>query len=931
MDEKLGHYRVLEQIGSGGMGVVYLARDERLQRDVAIKVLPPDSLADDDARRRFRREALALSRLNHPNIATIHDFNTFDGVDVLVMEHIPGQGLDELIKRSGPLPEQEIARMGVALATALEAAHDHGIIHRDLKPGNVRMTPDGRLKVLDFGLARALRPEPEATTVTATGSLFAGTLPYMAPEQLTGDELDARTDIYAAGAVLYELATGSRLYPDLPTPRLMGAILEAPVPQPRHLNPRISSELERIITKALEKSPALRYQSARELAIDLTRLEPTSVRRAAEMRPAPRRRTFVIVALVALVAAIVGVFVARYRWTPSSPVPRGSIVIADFSNGTGDPGLADAIRAGLFVQLQQSSYGEVVSRERVFDALRRMQRPPTSLDADTLREVCVREGIPILLAGSIQRRGEVTRVDARALNPASGDVLFNEFVQFRDASETFDNIDALARSVRRRLGEPLSGIQQHNEPLAKVTTRSLKGLEQYSRAAELFARGDPDAALPFLRASLEVDPDFAMAHRLLARVYETLGNGSGEREHLTRAYELRNNLTERERRHVEASYFRGLGQYERAVASLTALTTLYPDDAEGHYDLAIALRDEGDISKAIKELETTIARAPHVTAAYGELVLLLTRSSNYSRAREVLQEAERRSIGGARITWGRGMLLLGEGRVDDARAQFSLLETQGDVFRNLARFYQAVADTYEGRFSRGAERLEQDALLDERDRNTVAELRRRHLLARIALVRGNLPEVRRQLGYVLRAGDENLGAEELRGAAMLLARIGSVREARVIVDKLGSLQQQASSGFARSCRDSAAGELAIAEGQTRRGEELLRIAAAEYPRSDITDGLARALTAAKDWSRARAEWDRLIASPGEAFQEGFAADWVLAHAERARVEQRLGDLQAAERDYATFFRLWARADDVPPKRAAEANARPLESPGSASH
>jgi tetratricopeptide (TPR) repeat protein len=715
----------------------------------------------------------------------------------------------------------------------------------------------------------------------------------------------------------------------------MGAILEQPVPQPRMLNPAISPELERIIVKSLEKDPALRYQSARELGIDLKRLAPTTARTTAPI-PRVRVRPRHVLSLLALVAVAVALtaWLGRGRWSAGTPaIPQGAMVIADFTNDTGDQGLSDAIRAGLSVQLQQSPYGNVVSRERVFDALRRMQRPTASLDADTLRELCVREGIPILLAGSIQGRGGVTRVDARAVNPASGAILFNEFVQFTDASATFDSIDALAQAVRQRLGEPLSGIEQHNEPLAKVTTRSLDGLEQYSRAADLFAGGDPDAALPFLRAALELDPDFAMAHRLLARVYETLGNGTGEREHLARAYELRNKLTERERRQVEASYFRGRGEYERAAETLSALTAMYPSDGEALYELAIAYRDAGEAAKAAKALETTIARAPHITAAYGDLLLLLARSSQYSRARQVYDDAQRRHIEGPRIIWGLGMLLTGEGRIDDARAQFSRLETQGDVFGNLARFYQAMADTYEGRFERAVERLERDVLLDRRDRNTVAELKRRDLLARIAFVRGRFEEVRRQLNLVLAAGDENLGVEELRRVATLFARTGRVSDARAAVDRLGSLQQQTDSAFARSCHDSAAGELAIAEGDPRRGVELLQVAQAQYARSDIILGLARALTVAKHWTSARAEWDRVLASPGEIFQEGFAAEWVLAHADRARVEHALGDDQAARRDYSAFFSLWAGADDLPPKRAAAADARALEiqAPASVPH
>ena len=271
--QALSHYRVLEEIGAGGMGVLYRAHDERLDRDVAVKVLPPGTLTDETSRKRFRKEALLLSRLNHPNIETIHDFDTQDGVDFLVMEYIPGVTLDEQLAK-GALSEKEIARLGIQLADGLSAAHEQGVLHRDLKPGNLRVTPDGRLKILDFGLAKLLHPPSEtaATESLSETQAGAGTLPYMAPEQLLGEKVDARTDIYGLGAVLYEMATGRRPFPEIQKSRLTDAILHQNPHLPGALNHRISPGLERIIVKALDKDPEHRYQSAKELRVDLARL-----------------------------------------------------------------------------------------------------------------------------------------------------------------------------------------------------------------------------------------------------------------------------------------------------------------------------------------------------------------------------------------------------------------------------------------------------------------------------------------------------------------------------------------------------------------------------------------------------------------------------------------------------------------------------------
>jgi len=268
----LGHYRIVEKIGEGGMGVVYRAHDERLDRDVALKLLPAGALANVAAVKSFRKEAQALSKLNHPNIATIHDFDVQDGFNFLVMEYVYGATLSRKIA-AGPLSAKEVIRLGTQLAQGLQAAHSKGVIHRDLKPSNLAVTSDCRLKILDFGLARFSESvDPNLTQTSVDPSPAAGTLPYMAPELLQGQPADERTDIYAAGAVLYEMSTGQRLFPDKHGARLMDAILHRSVPPPRDLDNRVSAELQDIIQKALDKDPDRRYQSAKELKVDLQRL-----------------------------------------------------------------------------------------------------------------------------------------------------------------------------------------------------------------------------------------------------------------------------------------------------------------------------------------------------------------------------------------------------------------------------------------------------------------------------------------------------------------------------------------------------------------------------------------------------------------------------------------------------------------------------------
>ncbi|MGA2261467.1 MAG: protein kinase [Acidobacteriota bacterium] len=318
----LGHYRILEKVGAGGMGEVYRARDEHLQRDVAIKILPPETMGDESSRKRFHKEALALAKLNHPNIETIFDFDTQSGSDFLVMEYIPGQTVIERLA-TNPLPERDIVRLGIQLAEGLAAAHEQGIVHRDLKPANLLITPEGRFKILDFGLAKLLHPDIATATTESSTCAVAGTLPYMAPEQLSGGAVDSRTDIYAFGNVIYEMATGRRPFPQSISAALISDILVKSPPAPGSLRSDLSPRLEEIILKCLEKDPENRYQSVKEILVDMRRSSsPSNGMLPVESRPAPRRRKLIIGAIAATLAAAAIVFLLIWQiGAGSRPVP----------------------------------------------------------------------------------------------------------------------------------------------------------------------------------------------------------------------------------------------------------------------------------------------------------------------------------------------------------------------------------------------------------------------------------------------------------------------------------------------------------------------------------------------------------------------------------------------------------------------------------
>jgi len=484
----LGHYRVLEKVGAGGMGEVYRARDEHLDREVAIKVLPPGTLADESARKRFRKEAIALSRLNHPNIATIHDFDTQDGVDFLVMEYIPGTTLSDKIAGK-PLTEKEVINLGAQLADGLAAAHEHGVTHRDLKPGNLRLMSDGRLKILDFGLAKLQLPtSPTATTAQSFGETqgIAGTLPYMAPEQLLGGEVDARTDIHAAGAALYKMATGQRPFAETERSQLIGAILRSsPVP-PGSLNRSLSPDLERIIEKCLEREPEDRYQSARELAVDLRQLARDRLpgRATVEVQPAPRPSIFmrykVLLATAAL--AVVLLLSARFwlvptkKLTGSAAIPPSIAVLPflDLSPKQDQEYFAEGLAEELLNSLAQIPGLHVAARTSAFQFKGKNE---------DLRVIGQKLNVATVLEGSVRKQGQRVRISAQLIQVSDGFHLWSAAYD-RDLTDIFAVQEDIAKAVAAALRVRLLG-----EKAPPPRSTSIDAYNAYLRGRYFCARG----------------------------------------------------------------------------------------------------------------------------------------------------------------------------------------------------------------------------------------------------------------------------------------------------------------------------------------------------------------------------------------------------------------------------------------------------------
>jgi len=499
----LGHYRIDSQLGQGGMGVVYRARDLRLERDVALKVLPAGLLADEGARKRFRKEALALSRLNHPNIATVHDFDTEEGVDFLVLEYIAGVSLDEKLA-AGPMVEKDLLALATQLTLGLAAAHEQGIAHRDLKPANLRVTPDGRLKILDFGLAALVRPEGDAAeTVSMTeGPTAGGTLPYMAPEQLRGQKPDARSDLYAAGAVLYEMATGRRAFPQRSAPELLTAILQQPSPTPP------VGPLGNIVLKCLDKNPDRRYQTARELRVDLERLSAPPL---IAPIPRPRRRRWLLPVAAAVLSAVA--LLAWWALSRGGQQRIESLAVLPFANVGADPNkeyLSDGIAEHLINSLSQSPRLRVTARTSAF-RYKGPQVDPQKAGRDL--------HVQAVLTGRVVERDGALNIQADLINVDDGSQLWG-----RQYSRKFSDIlglqEEIAREVSGKLG--LKPTAEQQKRLAKRSTENTEAYQLYLKGRYYWNRRTEQTlkrAVEYFQQAIDKDPGYALAYAGLADCY----------------------------------------------------------------------------------------------------------------------------------------------------------------------------------------------------------------------------------------------------------------------------------------------------------------------------------------------------------------------------------------------------------------------------
>ena len=849
---KLGSYQIVGPLGSGGMGEVYRARDSKLERDVAIKVLPQTVANDPDALARFEREAKAVAALSHPNILAIHDFGTQDGTTYAVTELLEGETLRGRLDGAAVIQRQAID-WALQIAKGLSAAHSRGVVHRDLKPENVFVTKDGHVKILDFGLAKRVDTSETAEQTsaptgghTAAGTVM-GTMGYMSPEQVRGKELDTRTDLFSFGSVLYEMATGVLPFYGDTSALISKAILDFDPPPAIRFNRDIPPKLEDIINKALEKDRNLRYQGAAEMRADLQRLKRDSdtgrvarvssgsvpathdsgdapvvmaesgkshVGTAAFGRPAERSsaapvssaseavelrsigqpkaavptqpisRTRVAglaaAAVVVVALVVVGLYYRSHRVQPLTD--KDTVVLADFTNETGDPVFDDTLKTALNVSLNQSPFLNVVSDSNVGKTLRLMTRPPdTRLTPDVAREICQRTGSKAYIAGSIASLGSQYVVGLKVVNCQSGDPIAQKQITVSSKEKVLDALGEATSKLRAELGESLATVQKFDVPLAEATTSSLEALQAYSQGRKIGRIKGTSASLPYNQRAIQLDPNFAMAYSAVGGEYWSLGEIGRASEYFAKAYELREHASERERLEITAHYYQQVtGEMDKATQTYQEELASYPQTPPAMQNLAILYGEQGQYSKAAAQYRELLSISPDSGSVYGGLGNTLLALQRLDEAAQAIEKAQARQLDNQvfhEVLYALAFLRGDSAAMQQQQQLFAGKPEEGDLL-SMASDTEAFA----GHFSRALELTRQsvDAAIhaDDKEGGAITEA----VAALREAAAGNVGLAKQEAEDALKLAPNGLGVQIQ--AALAFATAGDTSRAESLAQDL---------------------------------------------------------------------------------------------------------------------------------------------------